>query len=224
MSKTSLHVTLMEVHINFFKTWRKIYFSVLFLLFPQGNKILQKIFSLFQNRKKSLKMQVLVGKMMLFSEWQEKQNVLEQEKSKQNFSRSRTGKIFPVLEQEKFFLFQNRKIFSCSRTGKVLLTSFPVLERENFFLFQNGKIFPVLEQEKLTGKIVFTFLTTIGKIGKIQKNTLFVNCSNSVLLKPFFIVFNCIFPRFSRFKIDSRNLFHFSACGLEAEKCFSNQC
>ena len=31
--------------------------------------------------------------------------VFHTEKSKQNFSCSRPGKIFPVLEQEKFFLF-----------------------------------------------------------------------------------------------------------------------
>ena len=47
-------------------------------------------------------------------------------------------------------------------------------------------------------------------------------CSNSILLEQFFLVFNCIFPRFLGSKSDSRNHFHFSACGLEVEKCFLN--
>ena len=151
--------------------------------------------------------------MMFFLDWQEKQNVLELEKC--------------------FFLFQNRKN-----------AFFPFQNKKNaFFPFQNGKnaCFPVLEQEKClfscsrTGKMLF-FLFQSGKNAffrkkyllrkkqeKYKKTLCFVYCSNSVLLEPFFIVFNCIFPRFSWFKIDSRNLFRFSACSLKAEKCFSNQ-
>ena len=72
-------------------------------------------------------MQVLVRKMMLFLEWQEKQNVLEQEKSKQNFSRSRAGEIFPGLEQEKFCL-----LFSVWKWAKTCIFS-------DFFLFWNNE-------------------------------------------------------------------------------------
>ena len=45
-------------------------------------------------------------------------------------------------------------------------------------------------------------------------------CSNSVLLEQFFLVFNCIFPRFSWFQIDSRNLFHFSQLRCSKWKMF----
>ena len=199
-------------------------FSVLFLLFPQGNKIVQNFFSLFQNRKKSLKMQVFAH--------------FHTEKSKQNFSCSRLGKIFPGLDQEKFFPVQTRKnfsgleqekfclLFSVRRTCTLLhklSASGLVRLVEKFFLVQTRKNF----SRSRPGKILFTFFCMENhnrkKQEKYKKTLCFVYCSNSVLLEPFFIVFNCIFPRFSWFKIDSRNLFRFSACGLEAEKCFLNQ-
>ena len=141
--------------------------------------------------------------MMFFLDWQEKQNVLEQEKCFFLFQ-NRKNAFFP-FQNEKNACFpvleRGKCLFSRSRTGKML-----------FFLFQSGKN-AFFRKNYLLRK----------KQEKYEKTLCFVYCSNSVLLEPFFIVFNCIFPRFSRFKIDSRNLFRFSACGLEAEKCFLNQ-